>query len=333
MRVLVVGLGLIGKQRARALLAHREAKLVGTVDPIVGSSWVDVPHHETLSDVPAGSFDAAIVAVPHDVAASLAQRVLAQGKPVLIEKPLGTDRHTTQALVTAARQASLPCFVGYNYRFIEHVRRALDEAQRGQLGRLRSVDLFLGHGGSPNSAKGWKLDPARAGGGALIDPGVHLLDLALCLEPRLGLDAVRATRGFWDTGIEEDVSLILSHAEVLVSVRVSLLRWVNTFRVEIVGDEGYALLEGRGGNYGPLVLRRGKRWGWNDGRGLSQRESEQVDDFGTQDDSLARELDAVLAAWQGKEQPDTIRSASFEEAAKVAELCEAAYQRLGETSG
>jgi hypothetical protein len=42
----------------------------------------------------------------------------------------------------------------------------------------------------------------------------------------------------------------------------SIVRWRNTFRVEVHGPDGYGIVERRGGNYGPQSYRRGKRWGW-----------------------------------------------------------------------
>lgn len=329
MKVLVIGHGLIGKKRAAALTGLEEGSLAGTVDPVVKSTLA-APHYESLGQVPTDSYDAAVVALPHDLAVEACEQVLAAGKPVLLEKPLGTNLSDAQRLVRAAEQVGMPCFVGYNYRFIPHVRQALLAAKQGTLGVLRSADIFLGHGGHPGSAKGWKLDPARAGGGGLIDPGVHLLDLLSWLEPELELAHVQATGGFWKTGIEEDLVAVLGHQRLLATVRVSLVRWVNTFRVELTGEDGYALAEGRGGNYGPLTLRLGKRWGWNDGSGRSQRETETVEQLGNDDPSLTDELASVLRLWQGKPLDDEgPPPARFADGLRVAQLVDAMYRELG----
>jgi predicted dehydrogenase len=333
MRVLVVGHGLIGKQRAAALFelsASGAATLAGTVDPVAraASLYGGAPHFARFEDAPEESYDAAVVALPHDVAPAVASAVLAARKPILIEKPLGRTAPEARALVEAARGASLPSFVGYNYRFIPNVAEALARAARGELGTLRSVDVLLGHGGHPRAAEGWKLRPERAGGGVLIDPGVHLLDLLLQLEPALALEYVTATRGFWPTSIEEDLAAVFRHESLVATLRVSLVRWVNTFRLELGGEDGYALVDGRGGNYGPLELRVGKRWAWNDGRGRSQRETEEARDFGPADPSLARELRAVVARWTGAPADDEPAPATLEDGLRVAELCDAMYRRL-----
>src|ERR1035441_4976780 len=72
------------------------------------------------------------------------------------------------------------------------IRQAIRDALSGQFGTLINVSMVLGHGGAPGMEKGWKLDPIRAGGGCLIDPGIHLLDLCNLLAPE-GLEPVGGT--------------------------------------------------------------------------------------------------------------------------------------------
>jgi predicted dehydrogenase len=163
----------------------------------------------------------------------------------------------------------------------------------------------------------------------LIDPGVHLLDLLLCLSPGAACREVVATRGFWKTGIEEDVAALFSDGPLLATLRVSHIRWINTFRIELMGEDGYALVEGRGGTYGPMSLRLGKRWGWNDGSKRSQRETEEVTDFGSANQSLEDELRAVVDIWNGATPPSgQPHPATIDEALAVAALSDSMYRAL-----
>jgi 1,5-anhydro-D-fructose reductase (1,5-anhydro-D-mannitol-forming) len=339
MRVLVVGHGLIGKQRARCIAAlekserHRGLRLAGTVDPVARPAelFPSAPHYSELSQVPAASFDAAVIALPHHLAPAVARQILSSHKPILIEKPLALDAAGAKELESLAARVPLPSFVGYNYRFLPTMQKVFEQLLSGSLGALRSVDLFIGHGGHPRSTDDWKLRPEFAGGGVLIDPGVHLLDLALQVVPTLTCAATEATRGFWKTGIEEDVSAVLTAGQTIVSLRVSLVRWVNTFRLEFVGEDGYALVDGRGGTYGPQTLRLGRRWGWNDGSGRSQRQTEQVFDFGSANVSLDDEMSAVALAWlSGASNESQPHPATMGEAVRVAELCDAMYAMIRE---
>jgi predicted dehydrogenase len=328
-RILVIGHGLIGRQRASAVTTHPSASLAGTVDPLAPGRD-DAPHFAALDEVPAGTYDAAVIALPHDLAEVTAHRVLASGRPVLVEKPLGLRGEQADRLVEAAAGVERPSFVGYNYRFLPGIRELMSAARRGTLGSLRTLDLLIGHGGHPDSATGWKLEPARAGGGVVLDPGVHLLDLLLLLDPELQLVHAAATRGFWKTGIEEDIVLTFAaHERLIATVRVSHVRWVNTFRIEAIGEDGYAIAEGRGGTYGAQTVRVGRRWAWAQPGAPSQRESEETADFGPGNVSLTDELHDVIDRWSGATPVAGPHPATFAEAARVTALCDAVYARIG----
>jgi predicted dehydrogenase len=331
LRIAVIGLGLIGRQRAAALRRIDGARLAATVDPAVAESGLDAPHHPQVAALSEDSYDAAVVAVPHDHARGVAASILAGGRPVLVEKPLGLRGVDARALETLAARVPAPSFVGYNYRYLPAIDELVRRVRAGDLGELRNLDMLVGHGGHPASAASWKLDPARAGGGVLLDPGVHMLDLLSRLAPRARCTGVEATRGFWPTGIEEDVLATFRDEHLIATVRVSHIRWVNTFRVEAFGEEGYAVAEGRGGNYGSITLRLGRRWGWTRAGAVSQRDSEEVRDFGAHDDSLRDELADVVARWRGAR----VRSselgpapATMTEARRITELCERLYARI-----
>ena len=330
MRVVVIGCGLIGRKRLEAIKLLDEAALAATIDPVrAPTPEAGAPHYRSLRELPPESYDAAIIAVPHDAAPAVTEAILAAGKPVLVEKPLATSQAVARKLEKLADKVPSPSFVGYNYRFLPTVREVMRIAADGLLGRLRSIDMLIGHGGHPESGKGWKLDPRRAGGGVLLDPGVHLLDLLLQLAPDASCTAVEATRGFWGSGIEEDVAATFRAEMLLVTLRVSHVRWVNTFRIEIFGEDAYCIAEGRGGNYGPMTVRFGKRWGWHTGRGVTQRESETVQEFGTTDGSFHDELAEVINLWRTGQATDrAVNPATFTDACAVLELLDELYARI-----
>ena len=329
LRILVIGHGLIGRQRAAAAhqLAERlPVQLAGTVDPVdrPPDLYGEVPHGALLSAFDLDEIDAAVVALPHDLATEAASQVVSSGKPVLVEKPLGMTAAVARELESLAAKLDRPSFVGYNYRFLPHVRDLFGAVSSGALGELRSIEMLIGHGGNPESAQGWKLRPERGGGGVLLDPGVHLLDLLLLLDDGLEPVYVDATRGFWETGIEEDLVMAFRDAALIGTVHVSHIRWVNTLRIEVMGTEGYAILEGRGGTYGSMVSRLGRRWAWNeDPQRRSQRETETVCDYGDQNDSLSDELEAVVRRWLG-EQPSAEgpQPATMAEGRRITEFAE-----------
>jgi predicted dehydrogenase len=328
MRIAIVGAGLIGKERIDAACRLR-SETAGWVDPCLVFDPSSAQLKTVRTGIPVSSnpnsiVDAApdwlVVCTPHDIAPAIAKQTLGRGINVLLEKPLGRNLDECDAII-ASRRDGARLNVGFNYRFYPGIEAAILDAQAGRFGALISVNMVLGHGNSPGMDKSWKLDPVRCGGGCLIDPGVHALDLALLLSTgELSVVTARSWNGFWNTGIEEEAHLLLTDSRgVIFNLQLSLNRWRSTFRLEINGTDGYAVVEGRGRSYGPQSYRVGRRWGWQSG--VSQAESEVVvinRDPGT--NSFLRETAIALgipqaqsAAVDGK----SLQACSYQEARQV----------------
>jgi predicted dehydrogenase len=297
MKLLVFGYGLIGKERVAALRALRRKGLaiqtIAVRDPAVrappaGSE--DLTWLTSLEQCKALSPDWVIVATPHDVAPGLVREALGWGSRLLIEKPMGRSLAEAEAL---AREGAGRLWVGFNYRFFAGVRALFDDLRMGRFGKLVSVHMTLGHGGSPDLAGTWKLQAESVGGGCLLDPGTHLLDLCVALAPKaIKVRSGRAWRGFWNRGFDEEAQLLLDTPDCSISLDCSLVRWRSTFRIEAHGTEGYGIVNGRGRSYGPQTYVRGVRWGWQGAK--SQADSEELVLTSDCADSFTLELEAHL---------------------------------------
>jgi predicted dehydrogenase len=210
-----------------------------------------------------------------------------------MEKPMGRNLQEARKLHSHENAKNLS--IGFNYRFMPSVQQAKLILEKGDLGKIHTVKMDLGHGGAPKDNLSWKLNPDSAGGGVVLDPGIHLLDLIgylFDLQPsEINFTGANSWKGFWDTGIEESVNVIGNFHGSLLSISVSIVAWRTRFEIEIIGTEGYLRLSGRGRTDGPQRVIIGKRWGWVNAK--SQSDSEITNEVATTDDSLALEL----ASW------------------------------------
>lgn len=136
--------------------------------------------------------DAVYVATPPSSHRHYTEAAAAAGKPVYVEKPMALDEAECDAMVEACERAGVPLFVAYYRRALprfEQVRTWLGE---GAIGEPLAVEVMLARTPSAEERAGrggWRVDPAIAGGGYLMDLASHTLDL---LDHLLGpIDAVR----------------------------------------------------------------------------------------------------------------------------------------------
>ena len=298
-RIGICGLGLIGRQRLAALhsLGWKQSQIIAFDPQFTIQDLGKFEPAKSVDDILASEVDSVIIATPHDIAPDLTLKFLDTGVRVLMEKPMGRNLKEAQKL--HSHQNALNLSVGFNYRFMPSVQEAKSILQKGELGEIHSVKMDLGHGGSPKDIGSWKLNPDSAGGGVVLDPGIHLLDLIGYLFDLQAADVhftgANSWKGFWKTGIEESVNAIGNFNESLLNLSVSIVAWRTRFEIEIIGTEGYLKLSGRGRTDGPQTLTIGRRWGWANAK--SQAESEIARCVATTDESLAFEL----ASWLNRD--------------------------------
>ena len=299
-RIVFIGGGLIGKERVKAvkqLIANGEnIEIAGIYDPYINKKdfkdEFKISFFDKLDEVFKAKPTWAFIAAPHDINVELTKKFLEKGMNVLVEKPLGRNIKESYELVNSAKREN-QLWVGFNYRFFEGISKALQDIHEKKFGKLISLNMTLGHGCHPEIKNSWKLDPIRAGGGCLIDPGVHLIDLCRIISNgKIKVKAGWKWDGFWSTGVEEEVHLLLKANGFLINLQISIVRWRSTFRMEINGEEGYGIVSGRNRSYGNQTYIRGKRWAWRSG--ISQKDAEELVVETDGNDSFIKEIGGLL---------------------------------------
>ena len=116
-----------------------------------------------------------------------------------------------------------------------------------------------GHGGRVGYDREWRAEPARSGGGELVDQGMHLLDLSHWLAGPLELHSALLRTHFWDTPVEDNAALILGEAQSRsgpwAMLHVSWTEWKNLFSLEVYCSTAKIQVDGLVRSYGPQRLR------------------------------------------------------------------------------
>ena len=182
-RVGFLGVGWIGRHRMQAIAETEAVEVAAIADPSpemlaeaaeLASGAVQLT---TMDDILLQDIDGVVIATPSVLHAEQSIQALNAGAAVFCQKPLGRTEAEVRAVVETARAADRLLAVDLSYRFTEGMRCIRELMQAGALGHVYAADLVFHNAYGPDKA--WFYDPALAGGGCVMDLGVHLVDLAL----------------------------------------------------------------------------------------------------------------------------------------------------------
>jgi len=137
-----------------------------------------IPHLSPSAEKLVARDDVDVVAVltPPASHAALALVAIAAGKHVYVEKPLALSVAECEAMVAAAQRSGLCAVAGFHMRFHRLVRAAKEIVRAGRLGAIESIRLVWHSPRGDAPMPQWKMLRAE-GGGALVEIGVHHLDM------------------------------------------------------------------------------------------------------------------------------------------------------------
>ena len=191
-----LGVGWIGRHRLAAVAQSGIAEIVGIADASpeasteaarVAPGATVVASLDRLLDL---DLDGLVIATPSAQHADQAVAALNRGLAVFCQKPLGRTAAETRRVVEAAEAADRLLAVDFSYRYTRAMKAIRNLVQAGEIGRVYAAELVFHNAYGPDKA--WFYDPVLAGGGCLMDLGIHLIDLALWT---LDFPAVVATSG------------------------------------------------------------------------------------------------------------------------------------------
>jgi predicted dehydrogenase len=217
MRFGLIGAGGIGHIRAQALDKMKDCDLSAVTDAdkerarsLVKSFSDKIPVFDDYEQMlKSDSVDAVIICTPPQFHEEITIAALEAGKHVLCEKPLANSVEASRRMVECSRKTGKTLATGFNHRYfpaIQFVKQTLD---RGQIGELDHIRAFAGHTGLSEFKAPWMYDKKIMGGGALMDNGIHIIDLTRYLLGEVSEVFGVATGNVWKLDGAEDNGIAL----------------------------------------------------------------------------------------------------------------------------
>lgn len=263
LKVAITGCGVIGRTHAAALAEFPGASIVALVDAIpdaaealadfIEKSGRPRPSvHTTIGDAfAAADIDLVALATPSGLHIQQGLEVLAAGKHVVIEKPLDVDLSRAQEIEAAANEAArrgVVASVISQHRFDQASVAVADAVAQGRFGRLTSAIASVAwwRGQGYYDSGDWRGTWSMDGGGALMNQGVHTVDLLLWFmgrpveihahTARLAHERIEVEDTAVATVTFENGGLAVLHATTAAYPGL-------TVRVQLMGSEGSAVVD------------------------------------------------------------------------------------------
>ncbi|OGQ05096.1 MAG: oxidoreductase [Deltaproteobacteria bacterium RIFCSPLOWO2_01_44_7] len=299
----IIGFGKMGKIRAQVIQESRRGVVVGICDP----SETDLPKQikqyptaEALIQAP--EIQAVFVCTPNYLNKPLTIAALKQGKHVFCEKPPAFTANEVEEIIAAERISQKKLMYGFNHRHHESIRKVKEFVDSGEYGRILWMRGRYGKSVGESFYNNWRAKKELAGGGILIDQGIHMCDLFLMFAGDFEEVQAIISNLYWKLNVEDNVFAIFRNRDgIVASLHSTMTQWRHLFSLEVFLEKGYIVINGLktpSGTYGKEMMSVVK----NRTEAPSATWTEQEDIYFEVNDSWLHEVNHFFDAVE-KEQP------------------------------
>ncbi|GHC06797.1 oxidoreductase [Cerasicoccus arenae] len=237
----------MGKIRADALEQSGLAEVVAVYDPTPSP---DAKHRVVANEneiIQSDDIDAVFICTPNYRIPTLCKDALAAGKHVFSEKPPAFTAAEVEAVREVEAASGRKLMYGFNHRHHGSIKKMKQIVDTNEMGRVLWMRGRYGKEVDESYFNGWRAKPELAGGGIMLDQGIHMLDLFLHLGGEYDEVHSLVSNLFWKMeGLEDNVFAIMRNNEngVCASLHSTMTQWRYLFSLEVFLEGGALILNG-----------------------------------------------------------------------------------------
>lgn len=242
----IIGYGKMGQIRHEAIMAVGNCQLLAVSEPGKDAEKAEVPNlsHEEIIGHP--EIDIIIICTPNYLNKPLTLAALKAGKHVFCEKPPAFTEADIIEIRNVEEESEKKLMYGFNHRHhdsIMHMKQIIDSGEYGKVLWMRGR---YGKSVTPDYFNEWRSKKELAGGGILLDQGIHMLDLFLYLGGDFDKVHAEISNLYWKMDTEDNAFVILKNSEsgMVASLHSTMTQWRHLFSIEIFMEKGYMVLNG-----------------------------------------------------------------------------------------
>ena len=267
LRVGIAGYGVVGKRRRIFIDQQPNFKTVAVSDVTFDGSGTmpDGTHfYDSYQGLINHDLDVLFVSLPNNLAPQATIQGLDRGMHVFCEKPPGRNVKDIEDVIAKERQKpDLKLKYGFNHRYHHSIIDARRIIESGELGTVLNLVGVYGKSHVVRFEKGWRAERERAGGGILLDQGIHMVDLMRLFTGDFSHFHSFISNDYWHHDVEDNAYALMRTAKGQVAMlHSSATRWQHGFKLEIHLTEGFLTLRGflsGSKSYGEETLTIGRR--------------------------------------------------------------------------
>lgn len=250
LKVGIAGYGIVGKRRRACIDRHPDMELIAVCDQVFqdkGALPDGVRYYTNYHDLLGEDLDALIVCVTNDIAPTVTMAGLERGLHVFCEKPPGRDLEDIAQVIRTERQhPGLRLMYGFNHRYHDSVQDALRIIRTRELGRIINLRGVYGKSKIITfNQSDWRTKRAIAGGGVLLDQGIHMVDLMRLFAGEFVEVQSVVTNSHWGYDVEDNAYALMRTKDGIVGMlNSSATQWRHRFHLDINLEKGSILLGG-----------------------------------------------------------------------------------------
>lgn len=255
MNIAIIGTGLIGRKRAKALPKDMNLSIVCDINKRRALEFAHEFRCDSEKDwrkvVRNPKIQAVIISTTNKFLSPIAETAILHGKHVLIEKPGARSIKELQKISKAYYKTKVVVMFGYNHRYHPSIIKAKNIVDSKKFGKILFIRAKYGHGGRLGYEKEWRFNKTISGGGELLDQGSHLIDLVNFFCGRVEDVCGKTSRLFWKSKLEDSAFFILSNKKgPIAHLSATCVEWKNIFSFEVIMQKAKIQIDGLGGSYG-----------------------------------------------------------------------------------
>ena len=246
----IAGYGIVGKKRHACIENHKNVRIVGVCDrnKEVGKSLgKNIKFFKSYKNLLREKLDAIFVCMPNNIAPLVCKEAIKRGIHVFCEKPPGRNvQDILDVIELQSFNSSVKIMYGFNHRYHDSVVEAQKIIKSRQLGKI--INLKGTYGKSKLitfNQPDWRTKRDIAGGGVLLDQGIHMLDLMRLFAGEFNQVSSFISNGHWNHDVEDNAYALMKTEDNIVGfIHSSATQWRHRFNLEINLQHGSIILGG-----------------------------------------------------------------------------------------